>query len=286
MGETENGWREPSSRRARSARARSAARLCSRARRSRRNRQIAHATIREIEIYNDASHDITTHRSIARRPLARARSECLRAAPNARPSRARTSALGRATRDVARVGVRARESSRVVVDVGRRRARARRAAAVVGASWVLTPTRAMTLERRHRRRGRARGRARSPRRARSRARSRRRARATRGRARARGSGSRSGASPTRTRRWRRAERRRRWGASKRDDVDDRAMRDEFLESQAASVTKAHEAKAKAFSTELAKAWRRFEERSRRDRGRGRRRDVDGANGRVRERGDG
>ena len=53
------------------------------------------------------------------------------------------------------------------------------------------------------------------------------------------------------------------GASKRDDVDDRAMRDEFLESQAASVTKAHEAKAKAFSTELAKEWRRFEERSRR-----------------------
>jgi len=54
------------------------------------------------------------------------------------------------------------------------------------------------------------------------------------------------------------------GTPKRDDVDDRAMRDEFLESQAASVTKAHEAKAKAFSTELAKAWRRFEERSRRD----------------------
>lgn len=53
------------------------------------------------------------------------------------------------------------------------------------------------------------------------------------------------------------------GASKRVDVDDRAMRDEFLESQAASVTKAHEAKAKAFSTELAKEWRRFEERSRR-----------------------
>ena len=64
------------------------------------------------------------------------------------------------------------------------------------------------------------------------------------------------------------------------------MRDEFLESQAASVTKAHEAKAKAFSTELAKAWRRFEERSRRDRRRGRRRHVDGANGRVRQRGDG